>query len=107
MALVELKGFPRLSTSVVSINAIRLIQNHKKAHLKVDFTGDMRALSNPGIISAYFHIYRRTGERYGIADILMFLRLLLPCLCGSQHTSAGYGLQSLMIKYQIELEFCL
>lgn len=55
--------------------------NANGAHIKIDFTSDVRAPRNPGIVPAYFHIYRHVVERYGIADILGLLRLLLPCLC--------------------------
>lgn len=51
------------------------------AYLKINFTGCMRAPSNPSIISAYFHIYGHVGEGYGIANIFTPLRLLFPGLC--------------------------
>lgn len=53
------------------------------AHIKIDFTSDVPAPRNPGVVPAYFYIHRHVGEGYGIADILVLLCLVLPCLCAA------------------------
>ena len=57
--------------------------------MEVDFTGDMRAFSDPSVVPAYLYIYGRAGEGYGLTDILVLLCLLFPCLCKSQVSVCG------------------
>jgi hypothetical protein len=40
----------------------------------------MRALGDPGVVPAYFHVYGHPGETDGLANIFEFLRLLFSCL---------------------------
>jgi len=53
----------------------------------------MRALSDPGIVTAYFYSYGHAGEGYGFTDVLAFLCLLFPRLCsaGVSLRLRGYG----------------
>ena len=88
MTLVELDGFPSLKAFVVcqprrdkiDIKCRALFICEEVAHLKVDFTSSMRALSNPSVVPAYFYIYGCPGEGNGLANILVLLRLLFSCL---------------------------
>ena len=91
MTLVELDGFPSLKAFVVcqprrdkidiKCRALFICEEVGiRAHLKVDFTSSMRALSNPSVVPAYFYIYGCPGEGNGLANILVLLRLLFSCL---------------------------
>jgi len=97
MALVDLCGLPGLKRDTKGKRRILARSAETKVfgfetHMEVDFTSDMRAFGDPSVVPAYFYVYGHAREGYGFADILVLLRLLLPCLCKPEVVSVRFML---------------